>query len=1293
MFDRGYLNLMIRDEAGAVRRLLRPNDLFKVEARRWFRFLIDGNTPTSVELIGMPTLKGGHTYNTEQVPHPRPLNGNSEVGAGVLLGTTGEVMRYRSKGTKTSGTPAFPSQIAYALGSVGVISDVIISPQPMYSAADFGLRQIGNVFGHPSGRRAFFTEPAITPNGLGAVNNSGPLALGPAEFWHYIYDVRVLQNGDDGSIGPAARYAWQRRPYHLGAYEAGAGLGDFEIAGASDTLATRFPGPLGGRAQLFIGNMVNNHASPNPPEEPYNLGWPDPSASQNNVCPAIVSDEQDPQRIWMAISNTLANDNANAANGRSLWSWKSYAWESPERRDFPGQFADDSLTGFPSLGSSVQFRDLRMSRAGLMFVACDGADDANDSISGTGQNNGALVVIDVTAGNEAVVAVLGETAGGIYTGGGLRRNNCLAVAIDRSEAYAAAGFDRIWVLHRNGLSYADLNISTKAIGAWTTVADAGADQNILEADSIRGIANFVPVGSGGQRNFHSPMLGVDGAGNVYFVTTQTGGTYVTGGPQRLNRLLGDASAHTFYSINDAAEAGPPTGSQGFIRLGAKFGGVTHTIACLRIFRADPGDPDSDVIWLSTGYGGAVSGDRLICAIPVSEWGSGNNPGASYFQEDIENNFGTNVHWMMQVDRANSVTIYNNHWNTVGILEPFGRADFLAGQIDQFDAPVGVLQTLHRNTGTGQAWTNRLIGKRIRISGGTNALNRGSFIVDSFTDGDTIVIRNSGGAATAVGEAAPWNLKGTEFDTFATTANSIGSWSNGAHYSQCPAQAYVDDTGIGHYLDPGTGQPQAGPNWVLQMHLASLFLWDSVGSRWYRRRAEHPEAITARGLLDGSKVDESRAAHQTAELTRGGVRVAFLNQNAGVNEFFADEFYTFGVSPGLFKDATQQITYGWDLYTFRTELLNERLSPKTASHATAVGGFLDRGSLAGVLTDNPFVLTTLQQRHLAHHQRRLFLNGTNGSAAVQVSTGAIGAATGWQVGLDVGADTVAEKLKVALATDNAAVWQDVAIDLYSATAAAGPSSWTLEATYQADQDHPAWVLRADAFNDVSALVALSAASRANEIIIDLAALGIVVAKRYWKVVFRAFNTETTAGPAIVGIVAYDGAGLPIGIPAAKRLAAATASDYLANHVLRATWLIDDDAQAGGTGVSSSGVTVTLAGGTFDTEIANGDFLRILDGSQNIVSEHAISSRDSGTQLTLSQAPETAFSAEINWEVARNADVRPRDDEGGGENQARFPAGEFEVYVCPVTGHIHYHDDAVTNGRVLRVEEHVKVKRSL
>jgi hypothetical protein len=1328
---RGFLNITLRDAARAVQKVLKENDLFVYEADRFFRLLVDGNMPTAGELIVTPFFKGNHTYDTT-LPFHRVVNQWTTIDAGTALATL-ETFRLRRRTEKFHDDFAHPSQQAFAAGSAAIVIDVTISPRPTIAAADFGLGQIGGVFGHraASGGRAYYTEPVLGATGAGAVNTSGPLSLGALENWHHQWDIRITKDGDDGSVGPAAEYCWLRRPYSIGAYQPGYG----QDALGTDILADRFPNTLNAISErshttLGSGNTAGIFreltAGTLPSAVPYTLNFPTPFANVTKAMVATVSDEQDPQRLWM-IWNRPVDNTSTFSDLRALWSWKSYTIEPPARRDAADGFRDESLTGWPVLGTAVQFRDLAMTRYGHLLVACDGDDD-----DANGADNGALIAVNTNAGSEAVDDVFGSAVAGIYTVGGLLQNNVLAVAVDRSENYTAAGTDRIWMLHRNGLTYIDQNTSTGVFGAAQTVANSGATFNVLDANSIRGIANPTPVAVPNSRH-QTPMLQVDSSGDVYWLTSQTAGT-ASNSIQRLNKVTGDATTlqpapvsavHSWYSLHTAAEGG----AIGKIDLG-KHNGSTYTCFQMRMFLADTGDTEGDSLWVCTGYGGDLAGQAIVREIPISEWGAvlADNPGAAWYKEDLETS-STVIQWQLQVDKANNAVVMNGWFNTLGILEPMGNADFIQGEVDSFGAPAGGLQTLNRNTGVGNPWNARIVGKRIRISGGTNAANRGSFVVDSFTNGDTIAIRNAGGASTGAGETAPWDLAGTEFDTFSTGAFTIGSWANGGQYTYCPGNWYVDDSGLGFIVIAATPWGSQ-PTGALQQALPSLFNWS--GSAWYRRRQPHLEAAGV------------RAASASAVALRSGVTLAFQNQNAGVNEFFADENYTFGSSPGVLKEATQEFTYGWDLYSQRTELLNTRLigtggvgttiNNKTASHSTAVGGYTGFDSPVVPTTDNPFLgggATALanigEARKLAMYQRRLFLNGAANTNTPNLSTaGTYNATNGTQIGVDLGSDTIAAKLRLVFdgASSNFFYgrWK---IDLYSNDAAAGPgtpSVWVLRASYDPDNDYPGWIMRTDAFRNSATGGSFNDSF---EVTVDLAKLdgdGNLndwptggagtpgtenVAQRYWKFVI----TEPGSGggqagpPTVTSVAAFDVSGNPIGIPADKRLDNAEDSNWMACYVLRATWEIDDDTNAGGATVTSSGTTVTLSAGNFDTDVLAGDFLRILGTGAptlNVISEeYEIDTHTppSGT-LTLVNAPPVDFVAAANWEIVRNADVRPRDDEGGtpAEDQAQFPdntdsGDEFKVYICPVTGHIFYHDDAVTNSRKLRIEDHVKVKRNL
>lgn len=1269
---RGYLTV--------GNRIIKSNTLIRREADRRFRLYVDGTGPTSPQVGCDLYFTGDHTFDETNVAIPH-IEYFTELAGGVIMSEAGEVMRHRYKQSVTfEDFPDSTNRIAFAVGRAYVNhAGAAGSPQPagLMSVRDFDFNEIGNTYGHPTGRRAFFPETAITTAGFGLVTIGGTLALSASEDGHYIYLVRISEAGDD----TGAKYFFQRRPWHVGAYEAGAGETDFVIGSGSDTLSARWSNNSERALLRGMLPIPDGATSPTEAEISWNIEYPTAAAQTNNtetIITGMVCTDEDPARVWYCCANAEATTDVDIITSRSIWSWDRMSGLAPIRRDADDPIHQAGMTNMPTLSTTGVYRDLAKTRGGLLLAAVDADDDAN-----TGADEGALLVIDPAAND--VVSVHGASAitaawNTTYTVGGMLQNNALRVLVDTSENYAAAGSDRIWVAHRNGWSYADIVNSTGVISSWTTVSDSGASVNIIAANSERYIAGHAGLTTGWTQTGQQPHLSdMDSSGDIYYISAAGG---YTAGQQRLNRLLGDASAHSWYTISNAAEPS----ATGFIEIGQEYALTTHVISAVKCQRRDSGDPEADTLWLATGYGSAGNDDKLVCAIPVDEWGGGNNPGAAWYGDEIDD-FASAQTWGLKVAPDGQAWLYTPNTGIIGVLETLGRETTWSGTIDQFDAAAGGLQTIHRDTGSGDSFTDKMIGKRIRIPAGgpTSAVNAGSFVVDSVTNGDTLVIRNASGVSSSTGEAADWDFAGAEFDTRNTTAGAVGSWSDLTQVNtMIGASAYdwwVDNSGIAYVWQPLRSGSTDNHNF--QMHLAPTWQWS--GMTWYRSRVPHNEAAAG------------RTAATTAQSLSSGVTVEFLNQNSGTDEFLAGEYYTCVATRGISKDPTQEFTYKYEFYNERTDLIDELSTDKTATNGTARGGYRDGEDLT--VNDPVSTPLTYNSTYLAHHQRQLFLDGSNNTPNAQISAFTSNTTTGFSMGLDLGASVVAEQLIFGLSGEsNNNFFPQILIDLYSSS---DNVTYELRSSYAYNTDNPEWMINVDAFHeDKTGSTQLNNFNRGVNVEIDLAELeannafvGATTtnaAQRYWKLVFRSAASATNVDPKLISAVAYDAAGDPLGMPAAKHLGTANDSNYLANYVIRATWRQDNNSQAGGT-TDGSGTTITLNSGAFDIDILENDYFRELDGSGNIVQEHVIDSRDSNTQLTLKTAA-VAFTGS-NWEVARNADVRPRDDEGGGEDQARFPAQAGEVYICPVTGWIYYHADDVTDNRILRIDRYVKVKRSL
>lgn len=1420
--------------------LYEGNDLFRYEVDRYFRRLVSEFAPGSIDLVADLFFKGDHTLDARRHLFPR-VEYYPTITTGTILSTTGEVHRLRRKATVTDLAPAQPGQIAYALGRLACVVDLssIHSPEAVLSQVDINLNQIGSVFGHPAGRRALFNETAVVPTGVGDVVQGGTLNLGADEDGHYVYDVRITEDGDDAS----AEYFFRRRPYLKGAFEPGEPSPDNSTG--AETLLDRMD-VTDSRSTVVLTNLVPTNETPTPAAVSYDVDFPTALADSSNLtsrCCGSAFDGQTNGRMWFAYTNIVDNGDVNATASRALWAWKRFTGEAINRYDAAASAGGDAtMPNFPTLGADAQFRDLRAGRNGILYLAADGLDDDGNGtsgqgaliqfdtkpISGTGDtitqdtpvagtarlddaaatfptnivgtfititgataagNNGTF---RITARNSAtqiefenedavtvtesftweladsvvgVTAVYGTTVTGIYTVNGLLNNDVLAVTVDTTESYASAGDDRVWVLHRDGLTFFDVTVATGAAGARSTVADAGADFNIVDANSIRGLAGFQPPGSLAEHNGHQALLDHDSNGDIYYVSTQTGGSF-SAGINRLNRIIGDASAHTFYSLDTSAEGG----AAGFLDMGNDAPGtVVGTIIALQVHRRDAGDPADDDIWVSTGYGNNNVASRNIQQIPIGDWGGGDNPGIGYFGNTLSNS-ATNTSWYVQVAPDGEILIGSTNSTTVGILESLGRYETDTGTGDTItqDTPIAGTATLDD---AGASFTTTMLGKRIRISGASNAGNNGSFVVTAVNSGTQIEYTN----ASAVTETSSftWDFTGVDFDTQSTVGGAVGSWTNGTVMPGSMYQrVFTDASGI---VWAGPTRSTSVVSWLIH-HLFAL-TWQFSGSVWYRSRAPHIEQV----ITDGT----SRTAHTTQEELTGGVSIAFADSGAGGTEFVGGEYYTFSASRGLIKTATQELSYSYDIFHERTRLFDRGdEAAKTAATQTAAGGFIDVGSLASVTTDDPFGLTASEAAQLAHFQRRLGLDGTNNTETLQFN-GTINTTNGFQVGLDIGSDSTASVLRFGITDMNSDNIENIQIDLYSATAADTPSSWgSPRATYRSDQDAPEWNLSPDGNHNlhgstyqIGNMINIEVDLDALETNGNLANPGTNDAMRYWKMVIYRHTGSLAHTAELIGCAAYDSSGLPIGVTSANYLTQANETNFLAVFPIRFVFIQDegtgttasrgpsdnqvtltadafdifksgtgdtitqdtpiagtatlDDAGAAGTdaftsndvgryirisGASNSGnnglfpitavnsgtqIEYTNASAVTETSsfswtldgVAPNDFFRELDSNGLVVQERIIDTVDSETQLTMTLDLD-AFTTE-DWEVVRNADVRARDDEGGGEDQAEFPpsgaSGQSQVFLCGVTAWIAYNDDDITAGRQMRAERYVEVFR--
>lgn len=1236
---------------------VRGNRINTFESQRFLRLLV-------VEPPNFPRIREDPLFLADNVALPeRPTPDRLPGSIGQVL--SDDLRRMRRVETKVFLAPASPGQIAFALGRVYAGAPTGINPNGVISEVDVNQNQIGNIFGHPIGREAIFNETAVAPTGVGILSTGGSLSQTVDERGHYIYYIQIVETGDDVS----STYFYQRWPYHIGAYRPGSSLAD-DADGSGETLNERFYKSTENRSTIILDNLIPSAATFDPASVVYRLDFPTQGSRENNdtvLCSGLAYDGAG--QYWWTTTNNLENDDVNASRGRSLWSWAKYSGQMPVRRDADDNYSSTlATTSYPALPTNVQYRDVKSGRNGFVFVAADGLSDDGNGTSETG----ALIQIDTT--NNTVEDVHGTSVTGIYTVSGLRSNDILAITVDQTETRAAAGFDRVWVLHRNGLSFGDMNITTGTISSWSTVADTGATFNNLDANSIRGIqgAQLLSVP---QRNSSQATLDHDSNGDVYWVSSQGPGNYTTG-INRINRLIGDASTHTYYSLDDSAEGG----ASGFIQLGGTVtGAIEYACYSLHVHRADTGDPNTDDIYISGAVSSLVT-NAYVRQFPISDWGT-DNPGKGYYA-DSTGEGGSLRPATLQVAPDGSFIVVHQGSDTAALMTSLGDYEPPngGGTGAAFAAAVGNNQTV--TLAGGSNFDTRWVGRQVRFTGTTNAANGGSFRVNAVNTATEIVVENPSGVSET--SSFNWTIAGDELDGRSSDVAIAATFIDSEFFSSYRIWPKDDNSGQALMVVP---RQTLTVSLALYQPFAITYNWS--GTEWYRRKRHHYE--------DGL----TRTAHTTAETLDSGVTVTFTDSNSGGDEFVAEEFYTFGVSVGLIKDPTQELRYLYDFYPTETTLIArpadaEGTQNRTASYGSATGGFITPASLATVTTDNPFTgVSTAAGRQLAFPCRQFLLDGSNNTETVE-GTGTFSTTEGIQQSLDLGSDTVCSQLRWMVPTDPTNDAPNWTVELYSATNAAGPASWTLRETFTRGADTPAVVYRGSAFRTTAANDTTS--SEPYEVIFDLGELdgtgsfGTNTAQRYWKIAFRRSTGSAARTYTFGNMYALNNLGNPVGFTTNQYLNTAPDSNWLANFVIRAVFEIDT-----GTGSAARGPgndQVTLTADTFDSNIGVGDFFRVMSGT-TILQELEVLSRDSATQLTFTTNAETFSSA--NWEVVRNADVRPRDDAGGGEDVSQFPptgpTGVGQVYIDPITGFIYYNDDDVTNSSVLRVERYVKVIRAV
>jgi len=1409
------------------------NDLYDLEVERHFFRFASAVHPLIPSFSSDVFYRGAH-----RIRNTAGRNGYSNyVNAYTsrVAMTIDSPPRFQRISERTQAAPPEPNQIAFALGRL--CTSLAFVPTKIMSARDAGVGIIGRIFAHPAGRQAYFSETAIIATGKGQLALSGVFAPSPGADGHYILDVRV-KTGDSGPGIASMEYFFRKRPWIHGCYEPGAAKSDFLGVSASRTEQMRHVGG-GARTSIDINALIVPATnSPTPSNVPMDVGYPTVAArtlSRFGYTSGMAYDGLADGRVWWANVENIAASDTNQVQSRGFWSWRRMTADEVCRNDQAGDNQpalgaeeSEALTDFPALSDAVRFNDVKFARNGWGFLAADGDDNA-----GTGADTGALIMFDakrlesglasksltaagtllddsnanfpayvagrkilfldtsdtnnsglfnISARNsatqlvvdnggmvnetssfrwiivEGVQKVIGSAVAGFYTDAGLLENNVTGVTLDSTETRAAAGFDRIWVKSRQGAAWADIDIAAGTLSAWTTITEAagGGTFTTLATGSERGAARFNPGGTNGDAGAHSALIDHDSAGDVYWVSMDA-----SVGVNRLNKVLGASPhTHTYYSLANATEGG----AIGRIELGV-VQGTQHPAACLRIHRRDAGDPAADDLWLS-----GVSDNAAVTAIAqisVTDFDAGGtNPqingtnGSMHWPGATFSSVATDVAIMLHLSPDGS--IFARDFNTNARLyslegmTPESVASGTGSQI-QANTPIAGQMTL---TQAGATFNPNLTSKWFRVQGAANAANDGLAQVVSVTSTSVIVLQkagvNEGPAATFT-----WDLPGTDF--FTNTLNWSGN-SSVTDPRHLLANGFFDEGGL--FLQPPS--QRTGPIGTLSgghinFNYPIHYQWS--GAAWYRSRVQVLEAAAV------------KTAHGAAELLVDGVSAAFSDPG-GTPVFTAEEYYTAILTTGIAKDSDASLT--WDARHFSeraVKIVAEARTKRLCQYHTARAGILQ--GITAVLTDDPLTSggqSDKSKRQLAMHQRRIQYDGANGTDDEQLSQ-ALTTSDGVQLSLDVGADTIASQLRFLIQENSLLLWGNLVIELYSATAAAGPASWSLRATYDSESDQPEWILKANAARAVLA-IALPAGS-VTEFIIDLDALETATkltspatndAMRHWKVVFKQSTGSQTANEYVGPISAIDATGAAIGVPAALKLGTAEDANTLANMTLRASFIEDEG--VGTTATSGDGINVTLAADKFDLPeastgasvtltidtpgagtttlddasanfstnvvgrpikvsgagtpgnnsigvitarnsstqieyahttvgranetstlawaidgIAAGDFFRVLDGSNAIVSESQIDSVGGETALALLVA--VATFAGVDWEVVRNADVRSH----AGDLVDTFPEAGFagQLYLDPLTGHIYPHPDDVDAAREFYFDEYVKIQR--
>lgn len=1325
---KGYLNITLADG----RKLYEENDLFEYEVSRLFRQFVTGfhlSLPSGTgvtRIAGHTQYKGNHILDVQNGKFPRIQPGLSTGNPASGTAFTIDFPRYRVRATPSFSAPLSPGQTAFALHSVGVF-DTGTTPAQHLSSVDIGVRQIGAPFGHPAGRRSYFNEPLQVPSGVGVVTPGGTFAPTPKSEMSYIYDVRIKTSGSSTT----GAYVFRRRPWFMGSYEPGSTITD---AYGANALVNRIPATTAFPQVLDITALGLSTAGL-PSEVPYNDSYPTAAtlAGGGSAYPGMVGmayDELPDGRIWWCLVDPKASNDANASRGRCVWSWKRMSMEAFARMD-------TTLTGFPALASNTQFRDLKCGRGGLLYLAADGNDDANN-----GSDSGALIVIN--ASTLAVVAVIGNAVGGIYTTGGLPENNVLGVTVDRTETRAAVGYDRVWIMTRAGLAYADVNVNTAAIGAFTALTGAP-----INAGSLRARGGFSVVDGSGPfvnfRNLLAPLIDHDSNGDVYWVSSP-----LVAGIHRLNKITGDGATHTWLSLDGVAEGG----AAGFLSLGIDVpsSSVGRMLRSLHIHRRDLGDPDADDLWVGSDYASSSGGNYPAARIPISVFSgdvlaSGSTqkwPGTQFTQLSTAGGVRLNV---APDGSCLALTLpASGMLPALNILESLGRissgADFdvdntysSAGQYcptNWFIDDTGIAYIFWPTaiTSQGPHVLHAFMPISYQWDGGGSRWYRSRFptlaaavgrtchtTAQELVDGVTVSFADGAGGPTifVANEYYTWvaSLGVAKDATQSLTFNYD-------FYSEKTEFVFTDPTKT-------AAQPSASSAWLASSAAESVnpFTAGSAASR--SQLANYQRSVYLDGLNNTYDWETAGIALNTTDKVHWGLDLGSdqttsalrfcLKTSGDPYQFLLCDVYSCknADAPGGIPVWTLRHQYKYDEdhpdFSIQTDAMHKltawpNISFDQSTSANEIS--IDLAAMvAGARISNG---TDLSQRFW----KIVFYRGGSGTHTITALSATAFDGSGLPIGLSanqylsksIDSDYLANYLVRGVWIEDSGIGTATRLGTSQVTLSgdaftivlSGVGNGTTDNITAPVADVQTLTLAGGTFTSaqVGRLITITgAANSSNNGVFVITAqggttisytnsIGVVEANFAGSWSTNGISANDFFRARIVGTL--DGFNAPVsGIQ--------TLTDA------SALWVPEDKGRlvvvTGATNAAANNgsfiVTRVISSTTIQVRNPNGVVEAVTSAAWRIDRENKILSVDSSTQLTFT-APAQPFTS-VDWEVVRNADIRPRDDEGGGENTPRFPAAGGEVFCCPVTGGSVYHSKDVERARTFRPERYIKVRRGI